>query len=253
MDKESKQLVDKNVKVSSLFKSKKILITLIGIGLIVVIVGIGIIFGSKYISNDNGSVGDNINDNETAVIPKYNFHSLETMSLEIENEKVVFPATLKQLFDFGFEYTDGFNNEDLNNASTTVVNKLIILQLFYNKEDGNSYGSLMVTVDYDKDKEVSAFDSPIISYEFDWRYLADEGKPKMYEYMSLGGIKHGMSIAVIKEYYKGFVTDLDNGIRIEKSNIVVNGTEVKRLYLDIYGGENEMAPFVKAMSLNLEF
>ena len=255
MDKENNQLVDKNVKVSSLFKSQKKTISFIIVVLIIVIVCVGIIAGYNYLfgSSENNSDSDTKNNVTGGSEQEYNFSSLETMSLEVEGKNIVFPTILKQLLDFGFEYPDGFDSGDLDNASTIVINKLIILRLLYNKTDGNSYGILTVTVDYDKDKEVSAFDSPIISYEFDWRYLADDGKPKMYEYMSLGGIKHGMSIEAIKEYYKEFATDIDNGIRIEKTNVVVNGTEVKKIYLDIYGGENEMAPFVKAMSLNLEF
>jgi len=235
-----------NTKASdNIINSKKVVI-----GLIIVLTGIGMIIGVKYLFDNN----DNNNENDTSTDSglKYDFSSLEKISLEVEDKKEALPSTLQQLLDFGFVYNDELDEKMLEKSST-LKNEWIKPWLGYNIESVDSYGPLIVKIESTNDEEVSSLNTLITSYEFDWRYLIDNKESKKYDYISLGGIKYGMSIDYIKEYYKDLATDIDNGIRIEKTNVVVNGTDVKRIYLDIYGGENEMTPFVKAMSLNLEF
>ena len=246
-NKEENKVINSNLTFST--KSKELYIILIIVVLIIVIVGIGIIFGGKYLSNTDESSNNGLG---TSSGPKYNFSSLEEMTLEVEGKKEDLPSTLQQLLDFGFDYSNGGGNENFEKIPVSNP-EWFRLKLSYNKNVGNSYGPLIVKIDYSIDKEVFSLNTLITSYEFDWRYLVDDGKPQKYDYISLGGIKYGMSITAIKEYYKDFVTDIDNGIRIEKNNIKVNGTDVKRIYLDIYGDENELFAFVKAMSLDLEF
>jgi len=255
MSDESNKIKDEKINSKRevhLTKITKLSIIFIVAGLIIVISGVAIILGGKnFFGNSDGNNTEN--NFSPPVVPTYNFSSLEDMTLEVGEKKEGLPSTLQQLLDFGFDYSNDDDKENIGKPSSSTTTEWNMLALTYHKYEEVSYGQLIARIENKNDEDVTSLNTLITRYDFDWRYLADDGKPKKYDYISLGGIKYGMSITAIKEYYKDFVTDIDNGIRIEKSNIVVNGTDVKRIYLDIYGDENELFAFVKAMSLDLEF
>jgi hypothetical protein len=251
---ENNKVDDKNIKSKQFFSSESTKLYVIFI--VLFIVGFGLILGGKYLFDkskttpvDNGS-GTN---STTLIKQMYDFSELEEMCVGAEGKKESIPSTLQQLLDFGFDYVYDSDKEKIEKPSFSSTTEWNMLPITYHKSEETSFGQLIVRIENKNGEGISSLNTLITRYDFDWRYLADSEETQKYGYVSLGGIKYGMSITDIKEYYKDFVTDLDNGIRIEKSNTVVNGTEVKRVYLEVYGVENEMYSFVRAMNFNLEF